>query len=214
MGDTLAFKGPKFGIISVTHVIISLIDSLIFAHYILSMKKLLPLLLLVLFTGSVFSQGKQQLISKSSVIFHIKNLGITIDGTFAGLKGDIRFDPANLQGSKIEASVETNTIDTDNGTRNDHLKSDSYFDVARYPQITMKSVSFKHRSGNNYMGAFSLTIKNITKTVEVPFSYVEAGNSASFKGHLQINRTDYGVGSSSMVMSNDVKIDIDVTTSK
>lgn len=178
------------------------------------MKKLLPLLLFVFFAGSVFSQVKQQTVSKSSVIFHIKNLGITIDGTFAGLKADIRFDPANLQESKIEASVETNTIDTDNGTRNDHLKSDSYFDVAKYPQITMKSESFKHRSGNNYTGIFNLTIKNVTRTVEMPFTYVEAGNSASFKGNLQIKRTDYGVGSKSMVMSNDVKIDIDVTTSK
>lgn len=178
------------------------------------MKKLLPLLLFLFVTGSAFSQVKGQTITKSSVTFHIKNLGITVDGTLAGLKGEIRFDPTNLQESKIDASVETNTIDTDNGTRNDHLKSDSYFDAAKYPQITVRSVSFKHRSGKNYTGTFSLTIKNITKTVEIPFSYVETGNSESFKGNLQINRTDYGVGSKSMVMADDVKIDIDVTASK
>lgn len=178
------------------------------------MKKLYPLLILSLFIFSAFSQVKPQTVTKSSVTFHIKNLGITVDGTLGGFKGNINFDPANLTTSTIEASVETNTIDTDNGTRNDHLKSDSYFDVAKYPTINIKSVSFKHKSGNNYSGTFNLTIKNFTKTVEVPFTCIETGNTVAYKGNFQVERTDYGVGASSLVMSNDVKIDIDFTTTK
>jgi polyisoprenoid-binding protein YceI len=178
------------------------------------MKKLYPFLILSFFISAAFSQVKPQTVTKSSVVFHIKNLGITVDGLIAGFKGTINFDPANLTTSTIEASVETNTIDTDNGTRNDHLKSDSYFDVVKYPTITIKSISFKHKSGNNYSGTFSLTIKNVTKTVEVPFSCVQTGNTSVFKGNFQIERTDYGVGESSMVMSNDVNIDIAFTTTK
>jgi len=178
------------------------------------MKKLYSLLIVFLFISNAFSQSKLQTVTKSTVTFHIKNLGITIDGTLAGFKGSIIFDPANLATSTIEASVETNTIDTDNGTRNDHLKSDSYFDVAKYPTINIKSVSFKHKSGNNYSGTFNLTIKNVTKIVEVPFTYTETGNTIAYKGNFQIERTDYGVGASSLVMSNDVKVDIDFTTTK
>ena len=128
------------------------------------MKKVYPFLILSFFISAAFSQSKSQTVTKSSVVFHIKNLGITVDGTLAGFKGAINFDPANLTTSTIEASVETNTIDTDNGTRNDHLKSDSYFDAVKYPTITIKSVSFKHKSGNNYSGTFNLTIKNVTKS--------------------------------------------------
>jgi polyisoprenoid-binding protein YceI len=179
------------------------------------MKKICPLLLsFVLFISYSFGQVKPQTVTKSSVTFHIKNLGITVDGLFAGFKGDIKFDPANLTGSLIEASVETNTIDTDNGTRNDHLKSDSYFDVAKYPVITMKSTAFKHKTGNSYSGTFNLTIKDVTKSVEIPFTYTETGNTASFKGNLQVERTDYGVGGKSLVMSDDVKIDIEISTTK
>ncbi len=178
------------------------------------MKKLYPLLILFLLASNAFSQTKPQSITKSSVVFHIKNLGITIDGTLAGFKGSINFDPANLAASTIEASVETNTIDTDNGTRNDHLKSDSYFDVTKYPAINIKSVSFKHKSGNNYSGTFNLTIKSVTKTVEVPFTCIETSNTLAYKGNFQIERTDYGVGSSSLVMSSTVRIDIDFTTTK
>lgn len=179
------------------------------------MKKIYPFLLFcILFISYSYAQVKPQTVTKSSVTFHIKNLGITVNGLFAGFKGDIKFDPANLAASTIEASVETNTIDTDNGTRNDHLKSDSYFDVARYPTITMKSTSFKHKIGNSYTGTFNLTIKDITKTVEIPFTYTETGNTASFKGNFQVERSDYGVGGKSLVMSDDVKVDIDIATTR
>jgi polyisoprenoid-binding protein YceI len=178
------------------------------------MKKIYPLLFLLFFATCAFAQIKEQAITKSSIVFHIKNLGFTVDGTLAGLKGDVKFDPANLAASSIAATVNVNTIDTDNGTRNDHLKSDSYFDVAKYPNIIMKSVSFKHSNGNNYTGIFSLTIKDKTKTVTVPFTYVESGNNAEFKGNFQIVRTDYGVGGKSMTMSDDAKIDISITAAK
>ena len=178
------------------------------------MKKIYLLLFLSFSISSSFSQVKSLAVTKSSVVFHIKNLGFTVDGKFGGFKGDIKFDTANLAASSIEASVETNTIDTDNGTRNDHLKSDSYFDAVKYPEIKIKSVSFKHLSGNNYTGSFSLTIKDKTNTISIPFTYVETGNNAQLKGSFQVERTDYGVGGKSMVMSNDVKIDLDVTVSK
>jgi len=177
-------------------------------------KKIFLFLILILSAATLFAQVKEQAVTKSSVIFHIKNLGFTVDGTLAGFKGEVKFDPINLAASTITASVDVNTIDTDNGTRNDHLKSDSYFDAAKYPGITMKSVSLKHNSGNRYTGTFSLTIKDKTNTINMPFTYIETGSSAEFKGNFQIKRSDYGVGESSMVMSNDVKVDISVTTAK
>jgi len=177
------------------------------------MKRYFASILLLLITIIVFAQVKHT-ITKSSVTFKIKNLGINTGGSIGGLKGDINFDPAHPESGMIEASVETNTINTDNDTRDEHLKSDSYFDAAKYPKITLKSISLKHKSGNNYTGIFSLTIKDKTNTVELPFAYIETGNTATFKGSLKIKRTDYGVGGSSMVMSNEVYITIEVSTSK
>lgn len=201
----------------IANVIIQQYIRLIFdlLNYIYPMKKIYPFFLIcILFISNSYAQVKPQTVTKSSVTFHIKNLGITVNGLFAGFKGDIKFDPANLAASTIEASVETNTIDTDNGTRNDHLKSDSYFDVAKYPAIMMKSTGFKHKTANSYTGTFNLTIKDITKTVEIPFTYTEAGNTASFRGNFQVERSDYGVGGKSLVMSDDVKVDVEITTAR
>lgn len=181
-------------------------------RYFSNMKKLLPMLLLFI-TGSVFAQVKQT-VTQSSIVFQIKNLGFNTHGTFSGLQADINFAPSNLEASSINAIIDANTINTDNDMRDGHLKEDTYFDVAKYPKISLKSISFKHKSGNNYNGRFNLTIKDKTQTVNMPFTYQESGSTAEFKGVLKIKRTDFGVGTSSMVMSNDVEVDIDVKTSK
>jgi polyisoprenoid-binding protein YceI len=105
--------------------------------------------------------------------------------------------------------VDVNTINTDNSDRDDHLKSDVFFYAAHYPKITVRSVSLKHKSGNNYTGQFNLTIKDKVKTIEIPFSCVQKGNTMAFKGSFKINRLDFGVGESSMILSNDVTVNID-----
>ncbi|MDB5131268.1 MAG: hypothetical protein JWR02_1017 [Mucilaginibacter sp.] len=171
-------------------------------------KRFLLPLLLVFIANAGFTQPKSA-VTRSSITFRIKNLGINTTGTISGLQADIRFNPANLSSSSIEASVDANTINTDNPDRDDHLKSDAFFDTAHYPKITMKSVSLKHRSGNNYTGQFNLTIKGRVKTVEIPFSCVQKGNAMAFKSSFKLNRLDFGVGENSMILSNDVTVNID-----
>jgi len=175
-------------------------------------KKYLPVILLLI-ANCAIAQVKHT-VTKSTITFKIKNLGINTGGNISGLQGNIQFDPANLGSSSIEASVDVNTLNTDNDMRDEHLKGEDYFDVAKYPQITMKSVSLKHKSGDNYTGQFNLTIKGKTQLVDMPFSYTATGNTASFKGTLKLKRTDFNIGGSSMVMSNDVTVDVDVEASK
>jgi len=175
-------------------------------------KKYLSILLLFLVNCAV-AQVKYT-ITRSTVTFKIKNLGINTGGSFGGVQANIMFDPANLSTSTIQATVDAATINTDNDMRDNHLKEDTYFDVAKYPKITMKSVSLKHKSGNNYTGQFSVTMKDKTQTLEMPFTYIENGNTALFNGTLKLKRTDFGIGGSSMVMSDNVTVTIVVEASK
>jgi len=175
-------------------------------------KKYFSIILLFLVNCAV-AQVKYT-VTKSTVTFKIKNLGINTGGSFGGVQANIMFDPAKPEASSIDASADATTINTDNDMRDEHLKSASYFDVAKYPKITIKSVSIKHKSGNNYTGQFNVTIKDKTQLLEIPFTYIESGNSASFNGILKLKRTAFGVGSSSLVMSDDVTVTIAVETSK
>jgi polyisoprenoid-binding protein YceI len=171
-----------------------------------------PILLLLLITCA-FAQVKST-VSKSSIKFQIKNLGIKTGGNIGGLQANIQFDAANPATSTIEASVDVNTINTDNDTRDNHLRSDEFFDVPHFPKITMKSVSIKHKSGDKYVGLFNVTIKDKTKPLEMPFTYNQTSNTALIKGELKLNRLDFGVGDKSFVLSNDVTVTIELETTK
>jgi polyisoprenoid-binding protein YceI len=169
-------------------------------------------LIILLFCGTfVFAQSKHT-VTKALVTYQIKNMGFTTSGFFSGITADIKFDKAHLATSSIEASVETKTINSDDDMRDEHLRKDDFFDVTHFPKMTIKSVAFKQKSGNNYTGDFLLTLKGKTKPVEVPFSYTQTGTSGVFKGSFKINRLDYGVGESSMTLSNDVAILVTIET--
>lgn len=174
-------------------------------------RKLFSITILFFLATNAFAQSK---VTRSAVTFKIKNLGFNVDGSFGGFNADINFKPTSLATSSIEASVASNTVNTDNESRDNHLKSEDYFDVAKYPKIILKSVSFKHKSGSNYTGSFNVTIKDKTKLIEIPFTYIEAGNTATFKGDFQVLRTDFGIGGKNVILSNEANVSIETEISK
>ncbi len=163
---------------------------------------------LVLVTGIGMVRAQSSLLH-STITFEIKNMGINTGGSLGGLSAKLHFTPGNLATSTLEATVDVGTINTDNSTKDEHLRSEDFFDVAKYPKITLKSVSLKHKSGDNYTGTFLLTIKDKTKQLDIPFSYTDKGNSGEFKASFKINRLDFGVGSSSMILSDQVTVHLD-----
>ena len=178
-----------------------------------TMKIIFSLLLLFLMANAGFSQAKNT-VKYAVVTFEVKNMGINTSGTIGGLQTEIQFNPLNLPASKIEASVDVNTINTDNDSRDEHLKGEDFFDVAHYPKITLSSLSFKLKSGSNYAGVFDLSIKGKSKQVEIPFAFNYKDSDLAFNGTFKINRIDFGVGENSLVLSNEITINIKAETSK
>ena len=177
------------------------------------MKKILTAILFTFVSVASFAQIKST-DAKATVSFKIKNLGLNTGGVIRSVQASIMFDPAKLAESKIEATADVNTLDTDNDMRNNHLKKEEYFDVAKYPKIIMKSISLASKGGDNYIGQFNLTIKDKTKIVAVPFTYTQTSNSSLLKGSFKINRKDFGVGGNSFTLSDDVTIDLVATVAR
>jgi polyisoprenoid-binding protein YceI len=178
------------------------------------MKRTVLLIInLLILTTVAFAQSKA-LVVKSNIKFQIKNLGINTGGTIGGLQTDVHFNPADLTSSTLAASVDVNTLSTDNSSRDAHLRSEDFFDLAHYPKISLKSVSFKHKSGNNYTGQFNLTIKDKTRLMEILFTYIDKGNTVAFNSSFKLNRLDFGLGGSSMIMANEVIVTIDAEAGK
>jgi polyisoprenoid-binding protein YceI len=149
--------------------------------------------------------------SQSAVRFVIRNFGINVEGSLSGLTGDIVFDPGQLQASRFNITLKSGTIQTGNNMRDEHLRKNSYLDVAVYPEIRFRASAVTRAPGaDEYSLEGYLTIKKVTRTVKIPFRVTQEGNAYRFLGNFRINRLDYGVGSSSISLSDNLTIYLDV----
>ncbi len=170
------------------------------------MKRILICLLFVNIAISTF--GQQWRPVTAGVTFKIKMLGSTVDGKIKGFSGALKFDPKDLNTASLVATVDANTLDTDNNLRNKHLKEkEDFFNVAKFPTIKMKSTKIE-KSGDTYIGYFDLTIKETTKNVKMPFTFKQEGSNATFSGSTIINRRDWQVGGGTIGMSNEVTLSV------
>ncbi len=174
------------------------------------------LFIIILFLAmqtSLQAQTEWSILNTSKVTFKIKNAGLNVNGSFSGLAGNIQFSPEALSNSKIDATIEAKTVDTGISLRDNHLRKDDYFGVEKYPKIKMVSEKFE-KSGDTFVGYFKLTIRNVTKTVKIPFKFTQSGEEATFKGNFEIDRRDYNVGGWSMILGNETNIELLVKVKK
>ena len=149
--------------------------------------------------------------ANSKVHFVIKNFGIKTGGDFKGLKGTIKFYAANLTASAFDITVDAATIDTDNESRDEHLRKDEFFNVAVFKTIQFKSTKVTQSSvAGRYYVFGNLTIKGVTKPVEFGFGAKAKDGGYIFDGEFKISRRDFGVGGSSVSMSDNLTVSLNV----
>ena len=180
----------------------------------MTLTKFSLILLTMISTASPIVAQSPSKITSSSVTFKIKNMGLTVDGTFGGLIATIKFDPSHYAQSTMEATIDVNTIQTGIKMRDKDLKKPEFFDVAKYPIISLKSTSFFKVTDGSYKGTFKLTIKGITNDIMIPFTCIEAGKSMALKSTFELNRRDFSIGGSSLTMSDTVAISVVINTLK
>jgi len=180
------------------------------------MEKLVTFLFCSLSLGLAMAQTTYSPVDAGSKVhFVIRNFGIKTGGDFTGLKGSIKFDPVNFAASSFDVSVDANTIDTDNDSRDGHLRKSEYFDVAKYKTINFKSTKVvKSTAGGRFYVFGILTIKGVSKPVEFGFGATPKDGGYVFDGEFEINRRHFGVGGSSVSMSDNLKVSLSVFAKK
>jgi len=154
----------------------------------------------------------------TSINFSIHHFFSPVTGKFTEFEDSIRFDRENLADSKIYFSIAVHSINTENQKRDNHLKSEDFFDVENYPSITFESNRFEKITENEYAIHGKLNIKDVTKEVVVPMKITGEMEHPMMEGTIilgmlidtTINRTDYGVGAgdwaSTLVVGDKVQI--------
>lgn len=175
------------------------------------MKQIFWVFLLGIFSG-LAPYVPEEKVATHKVTFKIKNAGITVDGSFSNVDAKIDFDTKDLKKSVLRGSVEVASISTGIGMRDRDLLARKYFYAEKYPRINMVSKQIKSLGKDRFTGTFDLTIRDVTKEIEVPFTHNRKENRDVLKGEFSVNRRDFGVGSNSIFLSDNVTIIIDVTT--
>ena len=154
----------------------------------------------------------------SAIGFKVKHMMIsTVTGHFEDFTATVTTDSDNFINADFDFVASTSSINTKNADRDNHLKSDDFFNAAAYPEMTFRSSSF---DGEKMIG--DLTIRDVTKRIELhvdfngiavdPYGQTKAG----FEITGAINRKDFGLAWSavteagSVVVAEQVKLVIDL----
>ncbi|GAB3582382.1 YceI family protein [Hymenobacter daeguensis] len=162
----------------------------------------------------------------SEVQFKIKHLVIsTVTGSFKSFEGSMQSDGNTFENAQVEFSLNVDSIDTNQEQRDGHLKSEEFFDAAKFPTIKFESTSFV-KDGDGYKVTGNLTMKDVTKPVTLEAEY--GGTAVDFYGNTKagfevtgkINRKEFGLTwggiteAGAIVLGDDVKLIANVQFAK
>lgn len=148
----------------------------------------------------------------SSATFWIKNAGFKVDGRFAVFDGQFIGSKNDIASWQLVATASTNSIDTDNDTRDGHLRGEDYFDVEQHPNISFESQRF-YTKGSQLMVEGTFTLKGKSTKMNLPVTQ-DASNGLTLTTSFEINRRDYKVGGWSLILSDDVHITVKLAFSQ
>jgi len=190
------------------------------------MKKLLALFIAVGFLSVSSVRAEVYGIDKahSQVGFSVKHVLSVVHGEFKEYDGTIHFDPKKPEASKIDVTIQTASVSTDNEMRDHHLQSPDFFNAAQFPTITFKSTNVAVAGDNHYTVTGDLTLHGVTKSVVLDVNYLGQDTAMGaevdgFSATTKIDRRDFGLSwgedkltsAGNLMVGNDVNIQLDLT---
>ncbi|MBW4362043.1 YceI family protein [Flavobacterium taihuense] len=159
----------------------------------------------------------------SEIGFKVKHMMFTnVSGKFNTSEVTIENEDNQFETSKINFSADVNTVDTNNGDRDNHLRSADFFDVEKFPKLSFVGTSVKKLNEGLYQIDGDLTIKDVTKSVSLeteysgvmtdPWGNTKAGLSITGK----INRKDFGLTWNStletggVLVGEEIKLNVEI----
>jgi polyisoprenoid-binding protein YceI len=154
--------------------------------------------------------------------FAVKHMMVTtVRGQFKQYSGTLDLDPDDFTKSKFEGEIDVASVDTGNSQRDDHLRTNDFFDAPNHPKITFKSTRIEKKGGDEYVVHGDLTMRGVTKPIALDVEFHGVGKNmhgktvAGLGATGTINRKDFGVNFNALLegggvaLGEKVKIEID-----
>ncbi|GAC1442196.1 MAG: YceI family protein [Mycobacteriales bacterium] len=149
-----------------------------------------------------------------------------VRGAFAEFEGTAHLDFQDPTQSSAVITVQVASISTGQNQRDEHLRTNDFFDAPTYPQITFTSTKAEKVNDDTYRLTGDLTIKDVTKPVDIDFEFTGAAKDpygnirAGFDGKTVIKRSDWGVSwnaaleTGGVMVSDKITLEFDVSAIK
>jgi polyisoprenoid-binding protein YceI len=136
----------------------------------------------------------------SSVGAVAQHLGISsVHGRFREFSGRVEIAPDEVAKSRVEAVIRAASIDTGNGTRDDHLRSPDFLDAETHPEITYRSTGLTAAGSDRWTVHGELTLHGVVRPVDLDLAYLGTGadpwggTRAAFRATTELRREDFAM---------------------
>lgn len=123
----------------------------------------------------------------------------------------------DFDNASFDVDIKVASIDTDNGNRDNHLRSPDFFAAEEHPSITFKSTSFEKTGDKTFKVTGDLTMRGTTKTVTLDGKVngiITDQRSQKLKAGLKltgtVNRLEFGIGGDTPTLGDDVELTINL----
>lgn len=132
--------------------------------------------------------------AKSSIGFISKQMGVPVNGKFGRFAAQIAFDPTKPADGRARIEIDMASIDAGSEDANEEVKGKDWFNIKQFPTAKFESAGIKDSGSGRYDASGKLTIKNVTRNVNVPFTVKIEGETALVEGAIRISRKQFGIG--------------------
>jgi polyisoprenoid-binding protein YceI len=177
------------------------------------MKYILTIMLVSVLSGNLLAQNNSgaSVAQQATIQFTISNAGMDVVGSMQLKEAAIKFDPNRTEESHIQVFADPSTIDSGISIRDKHLKRSDYFNIEKYPVVSLQSKKIRSLGKRRFKAECLLTIKGITRNVDVLFTY-QKKKFTTYSGSLEINRLQFNLGVESSILSNKVTVTFEIQT--
>ena len=152
----------------------------------------------------------------SAIGFKVLHMGlVNVPGYFTEFSGTVNYNADDVAKSSVEFVAKTASVDTRVEARNNHLRTDDFFDVEKYPEMTFKSNKVI-KSGDKLMVTGDFTLRGVTKSITIPVMVAgfKGGRGGLVMGAVSettIKRSEFGVNYGlGGAVSDEVRIELNI----
>lgn len=135
--------------------------------------------------------------------------GVGFDTRFETFTADIDFDASDPGSGRFEVVVQISSVNSRSKDRDEGMLDAEWFDSATHPSARFETTAFEQIGPGRFQATGNLTVKGVTRSIKLPFSWEQDGDRARLRAETTLERTSFDIGSGEW--ANDSTIGFKVT---